>query len=107
MLVLDQEVIEKVVVPKPTLADHYDLAASLIEEYGWQQCTLGDRQTGFCAVGALIAAAAGLPHCVLVRPFMEHTGYRGAWWNDSPGRTKEEVTAKLREIAKELRCSQS
>lgn len=116
--VMEPEV-KEVVKTNPTLADHYDLAASLLEEYGWIQNGLGIRQTGFCMMGAInetfgdshkppsgqTVIDIGFPVYNIHLPILEATNYQGAMWNDIPGRTKEEVIAKLHEVAAELRRS--
>jgi hypothetical protein len=79
----------------------------LIETYGWVQKAFGSKDVGFCIVGAVRA----------IRPSpstVNRLGYTEAWthlmygfkdrdiatWNDAPGRTKEEVILKLKEIAR-------
>lgn len=113
--VLEPIVVEEVVVPTPTLADHYDLAASLIEEYGWVQGRFGSKQIGFCLIGAIREAVNGGYRWDENRyePIVNATTKRrlsdgrsadgGAIWNDASGRTKEEVIAKLHEVASQLR----
>lgn len=108
-----------------TDSDVLTRAADLLEEFGWRQHGLfnpgsfpSDEScrdaTQFCAVGAIVRARRdlGLPasdwsytdpngHYNLAnRCFGEHIeGWTLAAWNDAPGRTKEEVVAKLREAA--------
>lgn len=108
------------------LADHYDLAASLLEEHGWIQGSLGIKPLGFCMIGAInqtfgdsyrlppsASLESQLPSGLTVYsihvPIIKATGEASLWngggaiWNDQQGRTKEEVITKLREVAKELR----
>lgn len=75
-------------------------AADLLERVGWCQGYLEDNGK-VCMVGAL--RAAGMlrlgrgPYRELVARVSQQIGHC-SWlqWNDRPGRTKEEVIAKLR-----------
>ena len=97
-------------------------AADLLEEFDWFQgnycpaCT-GEEGEGsifraerFCALGAMIRAEKDLGvytgfdtgsfHASTMKSLARVIGTEFiAGWNDHPGRTKEEVVAKLREAA--------
>lgn len=105
-------------------------AADLIEQTGWsQKCNARDAQgkhvmvydpraTCFCAYGAMAKTMEDIPERQLlldiaanalndyvVREFGEPEGGSGqniVNYNDTPGRTKEEVLAVMRATAKEL-----
>jgi hypothetical protein len=81
-------------------------AAALIERDGWGD---GDcKKRGYCAFAAMVVADG--PHATST-PLARQAGLRFAKalgfnsttpifrWNDAPGRTKEEVIAKLRAVA--------
>lgn len=81
-------------------------AARQIEIHGWQQGTYGSPGFGFCARGAIRFAGIGKPTapilgadyrlcCYLAKDSFNQIEY----WNDTPGRTKEEVIAALRSAA--------
>ena len=83
-------------------------AADLIERDGWIQYQAGDAGIGYCFMGAIwFAAANRFPkdprygHAVLdkAQHVAEESVCGGAVWNDTEGRTKEEVLSKLRELA--------
>lgn len=96
-----------------TAADVLNRAADLLGEWGW--CKGAARhEDSFCLLGAIAFAANGYPprssaitdaDCTdlyvtakeILRPF---TGGELGIWNDEPGRTKEQVVAKLREAAR-------
>lgn len=80
-------------------------AAELIEDKGWiQQAPVSP--LGYCVTGAIDQASHGLAR----RGDIVSDARSKLWyvinnnsitaWNDTPGRTKEEVLAKLREAAK-------
>lgn len=107
--VLEPIVVEEVIIKANPLADMYDHAASLIEEYGWVQGRFGNQVIGFCMIGAI--SYTFIPkHSDAYNPLLYATGWNGVGhkssisiWNDTPGRTKEEVIAKLHEVASQLR----
>lgn len=84
-------------------------AADILETHGWCQKSFGDYHHGFCAIGAIRAVTAqpwdkvGITDPDGRRAAMKlYRNIRGqtiALWNDTYGRTKEEVIAKLREVA--------
>lgn len=103
-----------------TIPDLLDKAADVIIERGWHQ---GDYQKpggeAVCAMGALFAAAARSPRtaglntadprsaaAVAATCLKRHLGIESSLpaWNDSPGRTEDEVLAALRECAAGMRA---
>lgn len=103
-------------------------AVATIENHGWVQGRYGDRDYGYCAVGALRAVAgSGVMYqqisrelCMWMRSIMyseviapedlyrDMTDTYGPteWpvtdFNDSPGRTKEEVLLHMNKFADEM-----
>lgn len=82
-------------------------AADLIEQRGWCQHRLQDSQGRLCFNGGIMAAI-GMTNFVNAKPLIglpasefafERLGGEPAYWNNAPERTKEEVVAKLRELA--------
>ena len=81
-------------------------AADLIEERGWCQNTYTSPKGRLCILGAL-KTAQGVEFVGESNPtvlqaskrFGAVVGGRTYQWNDVPGRTKEEVVAKLRAVA--------
>lgn len=85
-------------------------AADYIEQHGWQQHSFGTRNGPVCMIGACNTVVTGYPW----QPWSED-GNRAAIsativladymrgnvpdWNDEPGRTQDQVTRKLREVA--------
>lgn len=78
-------------------------AKHILENDGWCQGTMHSSQ-GHCAIGALrvVSSGAGLMAArealenVIGTPAWISAGYSLiAWWNDYPGRTKEEIIAKF------------
>ena len=89
-----------------TDADVLNRAAELIETVGWCQGTYGGRDVGhFCLVGAVDEAMwelRGLEffYDLFELPLPTYFGKQSPHhWNDRPERTREEVVAKLRELA--------
>lgn len=81
-------------------------AADLLEHHGWIQGSLGCPRTGMCAVGAITHAAYGNVSPIDYESFNEATrrinqacGFGVEGWNDTQGRTKEQVINKLKEAA--------
>lgn len=82
-------------------------AGQVLEEVGWCQKSFRDPDGRRCLMGALSLAKVGtcynpevmnlLTKAVLGQP--ERYGAGLTAWNDAPGRTKEEVIAKLNEAA--------
>ena len=93
-----------------TDADVLNRAAELIEERGWCQHSYHGSGGTLCAEGAIFEAISefGLPrysHHVstwIDRPFAPKSL---PFWNDRPERTREEVVAKLRELAEGASCA--
>lgn len=75
-------------------------AADLIDENGWIQHKKRTKN-GYCIIGAICEVDASDNSCLLAEAkFCDVVGVLYAEvWNDKRGRTKEEVVAKLREIA--------
>lgn len=80
------------------------LTRQKIVDHGWKQYKMGDDAMGYCLTGAFsvvkrecIPEEAGCPGCVDARLFYKAMGEavgHEKWvtsWNDSDGRTKEEV----------------
>jgi hypothetical protein len=92
----------------PTTSDVLHRAADLLEEWGWKQFDYGSKEEGaFCALGAMDEARVDLlgpywfkrPEAYAPeRIFRPERGIPE--WNDTPGRTKAEVVAALREAAR-------
>jgi len=83
-------------------ADYLNDAADLIEKYGWHQFDFGDETVGYCVLGA-IRKAVPLDRVRYARRVLDayaeidaRVKQDAAVWNDTPGRTKEEVLAALR-----------
>lgn len=85
-------------------------AADLIEEHGWLQGQMGDVGRGFCLLGAVYEGvdyamyshdpgSYGLIVEGALRRVRRVVGNKMVGWNDSPGRTREEVVAALRTAA--------
>lgn len=76
------------------------LAADYIEKHGWCQA-LAFRKDAACLLYAIHKAAAGAGEIAgSLRHELAHRLCKGlVEWNDTPGRTKEEVIALLREYA--------
>lgn len=86
-------------------------AAAVIDERGWCQNEIGSRDGQVCLEGALYVAFYGklaVNHYLESHPvtyealcrIRKAVGMNAAFeWNDAPGRTKEEVVAKLRAVA--------
>jgi hypothetical protein len=84
-------------------------AADLIESEGWTQGESVDRMGRMCALGAIGASRNTLDFNSPVDLFWATRRAKQmlrraltvsiAEWNDTLGRTKEEVVAKLREVA--------
>lgn len=78
-------------------------AARLIEKYGLAKGRHGSKREGFCAIGAVDAATPdGLGYSAAMTRLYRHLGHGVgiAEWNDTPGRTKEEVLQALRRAAR-------
>ena len=73
-------------------------AYKLIEKYGWLQHAYGNRQAGFCVMGALYETYPYDKACKYKEMIQKHTRCRAAYWNDRPRRTKQEVIALLKKV---------
>lgn len=105
--------------PAVSDADVLERAADLLEEFGWCQgsCAIslegtatyqgwlnGELVDGLCMGTALIRAGRDLGREILspfdsYPPFDIDIDRPVAVWNDEPGRTREEVVARLRDAA--------
>ena len=76
-------------------------AADLIEDRGWCQRALEDDMGRYCAIGAILQVPGTTDErSVAATRLMKSICERDvAVWNNAPGRTKEEVVAKLRAVA--------
>ncbi len=75
-------------------------AADLIRKYGWRRGSYGTIDTGYCTLGALRVVTGHLD-TEASRKFREAlrpTRYIPVW-NDRVAKSKEEVIAKLEEVA--------
>lgn len=99
---------------KQEIADLLEQAADLLETEGWCQMTLRNPEGARCAVGALhkisgntrLKRAAQEWLAMRLNIFALANMYVGAQlvlWNDSPGRTIDEVIDLFKETAKDLR----
>ena len=79
------------------LSTSFNDAADLIEKYGWLQDEFGDKTTGLCEEGAVLAVECTPGDQHLARQVLITLG-GGAVYNDAPGRTKAEVIKHLRSI---------
>jgi hypothetical protein len=82
-------------------------AVAILEKYGWQQGTMGDKRAGFCALGAISQAGEideygfsghSPAHYEAACKLSSMVGHIPTW-NDNGIRTKEEVIAVLRRVA--------
>ena len=73
-------------------------AASLIEKRGWHQGSLF-KDGRYCIVGAISNVRNSIEEMVMAWSLMDQSVGNAAMWNDTPGRTKDEVVAKLRAVA--------
>ena len=76
-------------------------AAALIEVRGWVQGNF-ECSRGYCIGGAAIRADTTLGRVVYPIALKRVSASLGTFyvgWNDTPGRTKDEVVAKLRAVA--------
>ena len=89
------------------VADVLDAAADIIIESGWTQGAFEDNGC-FCLDGAIMRAK-GVYDTLLELDYVRRaTGWPSAiMWNDAPGRTEDEVVAKLREAAALARQEQA
>lgn len=76
-------------------------AANILQEKGWCQCQAEDRFGHVCMAQAISLACKkdfSLYGETTMR-FRTILGMEAVHWNDTEGRTKEQVIAKLREVA--------
>jgi hypothetical protein len=105
-------------------ADILEKAAEVLETRGWCQYTYEAPSGEVCAIGAVRTAVWGAPLLMCVsreivqedyskangalKALADHVNFQywpeiGAFWNDAPGRTKEEVIDAFKHAAKDLR----
>lgn len=81
---------------KKILAD----AAALIRENGWVQEKYGSLGEGYCLVGAVIAASGGTGRYHVAYRVLTDEVENPLTWNDTKGRTQEEVLELLGRAAR-------
>lgn len=77
-------------------------AADLIRRHGWVQRKCGTTGEGYCIIGAIIAVPkheSGHPAIEALRE--ELGGQSVVFWNDTEGRTQEEVLELLERTARD------
>lgn len=87
-------------------------AAAYIEEHGWCQNHINDAAGRVCLAGAIYAVGGGFlddgipKRCPVrseafdaIRNALPDCTFRIPAWNDAPGRTQDEVVAKIRAVA--------
>jgi len=81
------------------MKEHLAKARELLEEKGWCQGTLRDEQGRLCVTGAIIVSSGGYPRLAykMTDILSKKLGEDLTHWNDTFGRTKEEVIALLKE----------
>lgn len=103
----------KAVVEEPCVV--IDYAADTIDKYGWIQGSMGSKDTGFCALGALyhsVRQLAGetteiedsLDNTVIgpyIQPLIGKDTLTG--WNDHKVKNKKQVVKTLRKAARNCR----
>ena len=87
-----------------TIKEVFAKAADILERDGWCQGRYVDRFGRRCMAGAILSAGtgyAGGDWTSKERKFADEFGWDLDWarWNDTKGRTQDEVIAKLRELA--------
>lgn len=86
-------------------------AVKTIEQFGWIQGEGGTDIRGYCMLGAMHSAALGwniFNKCKLpVAKVLNVSTHSIDKWNDTPGRTKEEVLAVFRKAIENERISPS
>lgn len=70
-------------------SEFLDCAAKYIEEHGWHQGSLSDAAGAVCLIGALSACGGGGSRQLY--ELLTGISHGLAEWNDTPGRTPEEV----------------
>lgn len=85
-----------------TVSEILEAAAGLIERYGWIQRQWGNKSSGFDLAESITQACppGDKNYVPAYRVISAHLkGCSLIFWNDEPGRTKEEVIAALRGAA--------
>lgn len=88
-------------VYKPTQVQlDAEACAQLIEKYGWIQGEGGDKEVGFCTVGAMSEVTRGRSYLPLLTKIHEKIDGCAVRWNDDSERTKQDVISMFRSIAR-------
>ena len=85
-----------------SVSEVLEQAAELIRRHGWVQRKYGTTGEGYCIIGAIIAVPkheSGYPAIEALRE--ELGGQSVMLWNDTEGRTKEEVLELLERAARD------
>lgn len=85
-------------------SDILNEAADLIEKFGWIQGNYGAEECGYCALGAILAVDFDDDYSIhsfnnYIQDNHPDMNLGAVEWNDTPGRTKEEVISTLRKAA--------
>ena len=80
-------------------------AAELIRRHGWVQRKSGSIGEGFCLIGAVINVTRDKHQCFLANEALIRASgtISIVTWNDTEGRTKEEVLELLERAARDTR----
>lgn len=74
-------------------------AAKYIEKQGWCQYTIRDKKDRVCLIGAFHALGTLIVWPEVARKMGFSFAHDPVIWNNAPGRTAEEVIARLRQFA--------
>ena len=95
---------------KAALADVYERAAEYLEEYGWIQFSMTRSNGAACMAGACYLTGCGHMFDTALRFICKTMELEGdtptqaiGRWNDSKGRTKDEIINTLHALANKLR----
>lgn len=106
--------------PKPTLEQNAGRlirkAAKVLDDRGWVQGRIGTPETGMCVRGVLGFTATGVAgrfnqDALIAENFLREwlrdlgqadTFFGVPGWNDTPGRTKEEIVLHMNKFADEV-----
>lgn len=73
--------------------------SELIRKYGWIQGRLGDEKQGFCLIGSIRHACGSINNLQeVINKLQTKIGTSLITWNDTMGRTKEDVIILLESI---------
>jgi len=83
-----------------SVPDVLDAAADYIDQHGWTQGVFDDDEGHVCVREAINRTAPSILDAFrAASALMDAVGDGATNWNDADGRTQDEVTAKLREVA--------